>query len=255
MSHAIPPSISGRLADRALLHIGGPEARDFLNGLVTRNVVQLSPGASLWAGLLSPQGKALFDFLLWADGPEDVLIDCEAVAADALMRRLMLYRLRRPVTIARQETLAVHWSNEAHAGRSDPRMAALGCRWLAALDPAVPDVSEAWRIHRLRLGVTEGQAELGTDQTLWLEANADELHGVDFDKGCYVGQENTARMHFRHKVGRRLVVLPVGMSDPARRRLELPELGLAIDFRRVDDMDGLPLPDWQKAAIAPIGAA
>src|SRR3546814_10149889 len=92
------------------------------------------------------------------------------------------------------------------------------------------------------MGVTEGKAELGSDQTLWLEANAEELNGVDFRKGCYVGQENTARMHYRSKVNRRLVVLPLAQADQKRQRLALPDLNLSIEHRRVADRTGIDLP-------------
>lgn len=236
------------LLDRAIIRVGGAEARAFLNGLVTNDVMALADGQPRWAGLLGPQGKALFDFMLWADGPEDVLIDCEAAHAEALVRRLSLYRLRRPVTIARDDSLAVHWAPDASDRPADPRLAALGFRWLAPGGDA--DASACWHAHRHGLGVPEGAAELGSDQTLWLEANARELNGVDFAKGCYVGQENTARMHYRQKVNRRLVILPAALSDPARRRLELPEEGLAIDLRRVEDLAALPIPDWLKDALA-----
>lgn len=250
MSDATPPDHASWLADRSVIRVGGPEARDFLNGLVTQDVTKLSEGQPLWTGLLSPQGKALFDFLLWADGPEDVLIDCEADQADALVRRLTLYRLRRPVTIARDDGLSVHWSSDEPGKPADPRLPGLGHRWIEPAREGQTNASLLWRAWRHSHGVTEGVTELGSDQTLWLEANARELNGVDFKKGCYVGQENTARMHYRQKVNRRLVVLPIDRSDPKRRRAEYPEEAVAIDHLRVEDMDGLPLPEWQSRAIA-----
>src|SRR5262245_9107854 len=94
------------LADRAVIRLSGEDVRGFLQGLVTNDVTGPLP---VWAALLTPQGKALFDFILWADG-EDVLIDCEAGQAEALVRRLTMYRLRRPITIARDDALAVHWA-------------------------------------------------------------------------------------------------------------------------------------------------
>lgn len=235
------------LQDRALIRISGEDVRPFLQGLVTQDVHGLQPGAPRWSGLLTPQGKALFDFLLWADG-EDVLIDCEANQADALIRRLSMYRLRRKIDIARDPALAVHWSRSATDRPPDPRLADLGHRWLAPA--ATGDASAAFRVHRLSLGVTEGVGEIGSDRTLWLEANAGELNGVDFTKGCYVGQENTARMHYRSKVNRRLVVVPLAQSDPARQVAALPDLGLAIDHRRVEDLAGLDLPPWLAQAVA-----
>ena len=233
------------LDDRALLRLSGEGVRDFLQGLVTNDVAALGEGNPLWSGLLTPQGKALFDFILWAEG-HDVLVDCEAGQADALARRLTLYRLRRPITIARDDGLAVHWSPDAEIGAKqprDPRLAALGHRWLAP--PSEP--AEGWRAHRLALGVTEGAAELG--DILWLECNAAELNGVSFTKGCYVGQENTARMNYRSKVNRRLVVVPTAVPGD-RTRIHYPELGLAVDHRRIDDLDGAIIPDWLNPALA-----
>ena len=235
------------LRDRAILRISGEDARSFLQGLLTRDVPGLKEGEPRWTGLLTPQGKALFDFILWADG-DDVLIDCEGSQADALAKRLTLYRLRRKVTIAREEGLAVHWSLDAADRPLDPRLPALGHRWLAA--PEEGDASPAFRAQRLSLGVFEGAAELGQDQTLWLETNAEDLRGVDYDKGCYVGQENTARMHYRNKVNRRLVTVPLVQADEKRQRAALPDLGLSIELRRVEDLDPAALPGWLAAAIA-----
>ncbi|MEZ5655008.1 MAG: folate-binding protein [Sphingobium sp.] len=234
------------LQDRAIIRVSGEEARTFLQGLITQDAVTLTPDAPRWSGLLTPQGKALFDFILWADR-DDILIDCEAAQADALARRLTLYRLRRKVVIARDDTIAVHWAKDAAGKPLDPRLPELGHRWLAP--PAKGDASAAFRAHRLSLGVTEGVQEIGSDKTLWLEANAQELNGVDYKKGCYVGQENTARMHYRSKVNRRLVVLPLDRSEPARQVTEIPDLGLAVDHRRVEDLSDIDLPSWLAQAI------
>ncbi|WP_294393108.1 folate-binding protein [uncultured Sphingomonas sp.] len=216
------------LADRALLRLSGEDVRGFLQGLVTQDVSGALP---VWTGLLTAQGKALFDFLVWADG-DDLLIDCEADQADALARRLTLYRLRRRIAIGRDADLAVHWAAEGDAGVADPRLSGLGRRWIAP--PTVP--VDGWHAHRLSLGVAEGLAELGSDKILWLEANAAELNGVSFTKGCYVGQENTARMNWRQKVSRRLVVLRVA-GDPGEAAMAWhPALGLAVARLRVEEM-------------------
>jgi len=229
------------LADRAVIRLAGEDVRGFLQGLVTNDVLGDLP---VWAGLLTPQGKALFDFLLWADG-EDVLIDCEADQAEALVRRLTLYRLRRKIAITRHAGLAVHWAQDGDEGVPDPRLPALGRRWIAPPDEA----AHGWLGHRLTLGVAEGAAELGSDKTLWLEANAAELNGVSFTKGCYVGQENTARMNWRQKINRRLVVAPAtGASD--RTRAFYPALGLAVEHRRVDALGDAIIPGWLAAALA-----
>lgn len=231
------------LIERAVIRLSGEDVRGFLQGLITNDTGLLGPGAPLWAGLLTAQGKALFDFILWADG-DDVLIDCEADQAEALAKRLKIYRLRRPISIEREESLCAHWSKEGGEGVPDPRLSKLGSRWLGPCS----EPASGWREHRLSLGVTEGVAELGSDKTLWLEANAAELNGVSFAKGCYVGQENTARMNYRQKVNRRLVVVPADAAGP-RTRIHFPELGLAVEHRRVDDLGGALIPDWLAAAL------
>lgn len=227
------------LTNRAVLRLSGDDVRGFLEGLVTNVVTGELP---VWAGLLTPQGKCLFDFVVCADG-EDLLLDCEADAADDLIKRLAIYRLRRKIEISIDPALAVHWSKEGSEGVADPRLAELGRRWLApAGEPA-----SGWLEHRLRLGVCEGRAELG--DILWLECNASELNGVSFAKGCFVGQENTARMNWRSKVNRRLVVVPTA-EEGRRTRVLYEELGLAVEHRRIDDLDGAIIPDWLQPALA-----
>jgi folate-binding protein YgfZ len=229
------------LTDRAIVRLSGEGVREFLQGLVTNDVVGELP---VWAGLLTPQGKCLFDFLIWSDG-DDRLLDCEAEAADDLVKRLSIYRLRRKIAIARDDSLSVHWSAGGEEGVADPRLPELGRRWLGPVGEPVT----GWLEHRLRLGVCEGRAELG--DILWLECNAAELNGVSFTKGCYVGQENTARMNWRAKVNRRMLVVPT--SDPGRRsRIFYERLGLSVEHRRVDDLDGAIVPKWLEPALAPV---
>ena len=229
------------LTDRAVIRLSGDDARGFLQGLVTNDVAGALP---VWAALLTPQGKALFDFLVWADG-DDLLLDVEASQAEALVRRLTLYRLRRPIRIAIDTGLAVHWSRDGTEGVADPRLPALGQRWIARPSPPV----DGWQAHRLSLGVTEGISELGNGETLWLECNARELNGVSFTKGCYIGQENTARMHHRAKVNRRLVVAP--LAEPGdRTRATYPDLGLMIEHRRVEALGDALIPGWLAPALA-----
>jgi folate-binding protein YgfZ len=231
------PSLGTTLTDRALVRLSGEEVLGFVQGLVTSDVGGPLP---VWSGLLTPQGKCLFDFLIWVDG-DDLLLDCEAEAADDLIKRLSIYRLRRAIRIERDESVAVHWSPDGDG--DDPRLAALGKRWLATPD----DGATGWLEHRLRLGVCEGRVEL--NDLLWLECNAAELNGVSFSKGCFVGQENTARMNWRQKVNRRLVVVATQAAGP-RTRAFYPELGLAVEHRRVDDLAGAILPGWLQASIS-----
>ena len=241
-----------RLAARAVVRLS-PEAPDedvvgFVQGLVTQDVAAALP---VWAGLLTPQGKVLFDFLVWPDGDGGLLLDCEADVAEVLVRRLAMYRLRRRITIALAPELAVHWSPaECEGAVPDPRLAALGWRWLAPARGDEPAADSAWLAHRLALGVTEGRAELGNGENLWLECNADALNGVSFTKGCYVGQENTARMNWRHKVNRRLRVVPIADANPSRMVAERPELGLAVERARVEDIAGTDWPDWLQPTVS-----
>ena len=227
------------LTDRAIVRLSGEGVRDFVQGLVTNDVAGELP---VWAGLLTPQGKCLFDFIVWADG-EDLLLDCEEAAADDLIKRLSIYRLRRAIRIERDPSLAVHWSRDC-SENADPRLPDLGKRWLGERD----EPAQGWLEHRLNLGVCEGRAELG--DILWLECNATELNGVSFTKGCFVGQENTARMNWRQKINRRLVVVETAAAGP-RTRIVYDDLGLAVEHRRIDDLEGAVIPPWMEEAIAP----
>jgi hypothetical protein len=226
------------LTDRAVIRVSGEDVRGFLQGLVTSDVTGKLP---VWTGLLTPQGKCLFDFIIWSDG-DDLLLDCEAEAADDLIKRLSIYRLRRLIRIERDPSLAVHWSIDGNEGVPDPRLPELGRRWLGPAD----EPASGWLEHRLRLGVCEGRAELS--DTLWLECNAAELNGVSFSKGCFVGQENTARMNWRQKINRRLVVVETDTPGP-RTRAHYPHLALAVKHRRTDDLGGAIIPDWLKAGL------
>lgn len=233
------------LNDRALIRLSGEDVRGFLQGLVTNDT---SGNLPVWAALLSAQGKALFDFLIWGD-EGDVLIDCEREAAEALTKRLTLYRLRRAITIAAEPDLAVHWAPDGDLGVVDPRLPELGQRWLAPAGEG-EGADAAWRAHRLALGVTEGRAELGDGTTLWLECNAIDLNGVSFTKGCYVGQENTARMNWRQKVNRRLVVVPIAEADAKRQIIAYPDLGWSVEHRRTENIEAATAPAWLREGLA-----
>ncbi len=227
------------LNDRAVVRMTGDDVRGFLDGLVSNSITGELP---VYAAMLSPQGKVIADFFVWAD-QDDLLLDVAANDADPLIRRLSMYRLRRPITIARDDALTVHWSRAAGQGVPDPRLPELGWRWLAAATAPASGYDE----HRLRLGVAEA-AEL-TDLLL-LECNATELNGVSFTKGCFVGQENTARMNWRSKVNRRLFVVPAE-AVPDRARAFYPELGLAVVHARIDAIpaDAI-IPSWLESSLA-----
>ena len=205
------------LSDRAVLEIKGPDAVTFLQGLVTNDVTKVSPTTSVWAALLSPQGKYLFDFLIFAHPDGDgFLLDAEAERLEALVKRLSMYRLRAQVTVTPRPDFAVYaaWGDgpAPDGAVADPRLPALGFRWIAAPGLASNASAEDYDAHRLALCVPDGSRDISTDKMLWLETNAAELNGVDFRKGCYVGQENTARMYHRSKVRKRL--MPVRLATP-----------------------------------------
>jgi folate-binding protein YgfZ len=204
------------LEDRAVIALAGPEARAFLQGLITNDVEKIAPGRAIYAALLTPQGKILFDFLI-AEGDGALLLDCSADRRDALAKRLSIYRLRAKVEIEARDQLAVLVGlTGAPAARGvtfeDPRLAALGHRSIGARAemPQTAASAAAYHAHRLALGVPEG-ADFGVDKMFALDGDLDELHAIAFDKGCYVGQELTARMKHRGTARKRL--LPIATAD------------------------------------------
>ena len=207
--------MSERLTDRAIISLSGPDARTFLQGLITNDIEALAPGKAIYAALLTPQGKILFDFLIVDDGAGALLLDCAAASRDALIKRLSMYRLRAKVEIAPRDDLAVFasWDGSALPGTAfdDPRLAALGKRSIA---PAADATNGSNYLgHRFALGVPEA-ADFGSDKIFALDAGLDELHGVAFDKGCYVGQELTARMKHRGTARKRLLAVESADNSP-----------------------------------------
>jgi len=240
------------LADRAVIALSGPEARSFLQGLITNDINRLAPDRPLYAALLTPQGKILFDFLI-AEGDGAVLLDCAAASRDALVKRLSMYRLRAKVEIAAREQLAVIWGDLPSIAFDDPRMPELGRRTIMARAEMPGDVlpSDAYLKHRLSLGVPEG-ADFGSDKMFALDAGLEELHGVSFEKGCYVGQELTARMKHRGTARKRLLLiesqdgtLPEPGTDVSAAGRSLGEIASSDGTRgfalvRLDRLDEVP---------------
>ncbi len=207
------------LEDRAVLAVTGPEARGFLQGLITNDVEALTPGKGLYAALLTPQGKILFDFFL-AEGDGAILIDCAAPARDALLRRLSMYKLRAKVALEARDQLVVIAGESGIAPSSaipysDPRLDALGWRAFIARGEMPVALSPAATYHERRRahGVPEA-ADFGSDRMFALDADLDELHAVDFTKGCYVGQELTARMKHRGTARKRLLSFEAANAAP-----------------------------------------
>lgn len=203
------------LPGRALVRVAGPDGCDFLQGLLTQDVETLAPGDLRFAGLLTPQGKLLFDLFIAGDG-DAVLIDVAAARRDALIQRLTLYRLRAKVEIAADpRDVAAIWGDAPQGGdwRPDPRLPALGWRGYGLAAPA-PDLGEAaYDAHRLALGVPDPDRDAPAETTYPIEANFDLLAGIDFKKGCFVGQETTSRMKRRGAIKTRM--LPLRLDGPA----------------------------------------
>jgi folate-binding protein YgfZ len=203
--------------DRAVLRLSGPDTRPFLQGLVTNDVARLDT-APVYAALLSPQGKYLFDFLLLPDGA-DVLIDVSADRAAALAQRLGLYRLRAAVTVAATDLGVVLGFGPAPAGAfADPRDAALGWRTVTEDPEAMagrfdPLDRADYERQRVTRAVPQSGIELVPEDSYILEAGFERLNGVDFRKGCYVGQEVTARM--KHKTELKKGLVPVRVTGEA----------------------------------------
>ncbi len=211
------PSFVAKLPSRAVVALGGVDWRGFLQGLITQDVTTLTDGEARLAGLLTPQGRLLFD--LFAIGAGDgCLIDCAAGRRDALIQRLTLYRLRAKVDIAPSDlTVEALWgSTPASAGWvADPRLPALGWRGYGAAAPVGATCIDeaAYEAHRLTLGVP-GPADWGVEATYPIEANFDLLNGIDFKKGCFVGQETTSRMKRRGAVKSRMVPVTFEGAPP-----------------------------------------
>ncbi len=229
------------LTERAVLAVRGEDAGSFLQGLISNDIAKATPARAIFAALLTAQGKYLFDFLIAAT-EAGWLIETEADRLPDLLRRLTMYRLRAKVELDDQSAayrsyalpgaLAAGFELAAEPGACrafgggllfvDPRLAALGLRAIlpaAAGDAPLraaglaPAERPAYDRLRLALGVPEGSGDLAVERATLLESGFEELHGVDFQKGCFVGQELTARMKYRGLVKKRL--LPVRFDGPA----------------------------------------
>lgn len=204
------------LPDRAVVEVTGEDRVAFLQGLVSNDVTQAAPGRAVWAALLTPQGKWLADFFILA-GADRLLLDTAAGQAEALAQRLSRFRLRSRVAIARREDLAVlaGWGEslppEGVLCAADPRLPEAG--WRAILNAsALPPGDGDYALHRLSLGLPDGAPDLEPEKSVLLEAGFDELDGISWSKGCYMGQELTARTRYRGLLKRRLV--PVAVAGP-----------------------------------------
>jgi folate-binding protein YgfZ len=256
------------LADRGILSITGDDRKSFLQGLISNDTSRLAPKRALYASLLTAQGKYLHDFFLVEHG-DAVLLDGEAERLDDLKRRLSLYRLRAKVAIenvsAVHEVLAYFGDNAASAfeldgepgsqttigatiAYVDPRLSALGQRLIAAKSDTATLLSqhgtgsiEDYERLRIGLGVPDGSRDMVVEKSILLENGFDELHGVDWKKGCYIGQELTARTKYRGLIKKRLMpvsiegptpspgsLIHIGDDEVGEMRSGIPGLGLAV---------------------------
>ncbi len=194
------------LPNRGLIHVEGEDRVEFLQGLISQNVERLAEQHIMYGCLLTPQGKFLHDFFLH-HGDGFILLDCEGgERAQDLYKRLNLYKLRSKVQLSVEEVVPVYASINHEHGLKDPRHNDMGYRSFEK--PDINEVNfEEWDKHRITLGVPDGSRDMALERSTLLECNIDKVNGVDFNKGCYMGQELTARMHFRNLGKKHLVSL------------------------------------------------
>jgi hypothetical protein len=253
-----------RLDSRALIRVSGPDARPFLHNLLTQDVETLAPDQLRFGALLSPPGRLLFDLFIL--GLEDgVLLDVAADRREALLQRLGMYRLRAQAAVEADEgEVFAAWDGDAAGFIPDPRTVALGGRrYGETLDTNATE--DDWQAHRLSVGVPDPAADAPSDKTWPIEADFDLLNGIDFRKGCFVGQETTSRMKRRGVIRNRM--LPITFEGPApafgaevlKGDLRAGEVlsgreGAAMALVRLDRIDGdltvdgrpvtVERPDW-----------
>jgi folate-binding protein YgfZ len=212
------------LPSRAALRVSGPDARAYLQGLITQEPPPA--GQAAFAALLSPQGKILFDFLIYCGG-ESFLFDCDRACSEALAKRLSLYRLRANVTIEplNDWAIGVDWGRDRSAvgGAAiffDPRLLALGQRIIGPrniiAERLPPANDNAWRKVRIEAGVPEFGSDFASEEVFLLDVNYDALSGVSYAKGCFVGQEVTSRMKRKGEIRKRTLLLSFDGPPPAK---------------------------------------
>lgn len=248
-----------RLDSRALIRVSGPDARPFLHNLLTQDVESLAPGDLRFGALLSPPGRLLFDLFLL--GLEDgVLLDVAADRRDALLQRLAMYRLRAQVVVEPDDrAVFAAWDEAAEGFRPDPRTPMLGGRRYG--DGVETNATEDdWQVHRLAVGVPDPATDAPSDKVYPIEADFDLLNGIDFQKGCFVGQETTSRMKRRGAIKTRM--LPIAFDGPVppfgaeilNGQLRAGEVlagreNAAMALVRLDRMDGPLTIDGRPATV------
>lgn len=206
--------------ERAFLRVSGPDAASFLDNLLTQNLARLGEKRVLYGALLTPQGKVVADMLLWAEANDSVLIELDPARADDILRRLSMYKLRTKAAIENvSDQLTAIWSASAFdTAAPDPRFphGELGWRGVAAAGDAFePDSTNSSELQRLNLGVPDLARDAAAEEVFALEALLDELNGVDFQKGCFVGQENVSRMKRRATTRKKFCPITFDGDRPA----------------------------------------
>jgi len=216
--------------DAGFIMVSGTESIDFLQSILTANVATIAVGGCRPAALLTPQGRILIDMMLYRLSDQDICLQTDQERTGDLLARLRRYRLRRPVTLEQRldMQLTLWWGYDGTVKPDeysiflDPRHADLGCRIIStdadlppALNGAKPAPYEDWQARRIQQAIPEGAIDLVPERALMLEAGLDRLVAVDFEKGCYIGQEVTARTHYRGLVKRRLLPLCCEGPPPA----------------------------------------
>ena len=229
---------------RRIIRVHGDGATAFLQSLLTANVETLAVGESRPGALLTPQGRVLADMMICRRDDEEFLLDCDETRAADLYARLRRFRLRLPIGLDLAETATVWliWNTESPPASAfaDPRPGKLGWRWIgdAPLDAGEAGSLDDWHARLISAGVPQGPVDLTPERALMLEAGLDKIDAVDFSKGCYVGQEVTARTHYRGLVKRRIVPLAIKNGHPKpgdEIQVSDMRLGTVLTVAPVDD--------------------
>lgn len=216
------------LPNRGLLKVSGTGARTFLQGLISNDINLLDKQPCVYACLLTAQGKFLHDFFISEQGGI-ILLECEGGArAEDLAKRLSMYKLRAQVTIDCFKEWEVYAVIGKELGVPDPRHWDLGYRTFEKPESIEEKSFDAWDHHRILLTIPDGSRDMIVEKSTLLESNIDKLNGIDFNKGCYIGQELTARMHYRALVKKRLQTVKMPYTGDGELRSSCGDVGIAL---------------------------
>ena len=273
----MPPIAYTHLTNRGIISVTGSNSRDFLQGIISNDITLVAPNKTIYAALLTPQGKYLFDFFISQSG-EKLLIECEKDRVPDLMKRLRIYKLRADANLVDEtETYSIFaiWGDDAaqatglHNERGlaheisggtqfiDPRLNTAGVRSVLPIEvaeaqlqslAAEPASASDYDLHRLKLGLPDASRDLVVDKAILIESGFDELNGVDWNKGCYMGQELTARTKYRGLVKKRLISVfiegaapepgtPIMVGDKNAGEMRSSNAGHGIALLRLDQLN------------------